>query len=274
MKSPDFLKQPVYMLLFLATLALACTRQNSDPTDAVKPQNSSDSALPAKLPADTQSAIYLTFDDGPNNGTGPVLSILENEKVPAAFFLIGSHVAFMKNAKTNLEHMRHLPLIEMYNHSFSHGYRNNFDSFYADTEKVTADFDKAGKALGVSSKVARTPGNNIWRTEKLKQTTYQRYSPAADKLYENGYQLFGWDHEWFHYKNKLKQTPEWLNYEIDSMLTHNKVRSTGHLILIMHDACFINDADSLKLVQFIQQVKSEGKYAFRPVSAHPLLAAP
>ena len=273
MKSPDFLLQ-LSMLLWLGTLTVACTQQNAKPESVVVPQKSGDS-LAATVPGtDTPNAIYLTFDDGPNNGTGTVLSILENEKVPAAFFLIGSHMAFMKNAEANLTHMRNMPLIELYNHSFSHGYRNNFDSFYADTEKVTADFDKAGKALGITSKVARTPGNNIWRTQKLKQTTYKRYAPAADKLYENGYQLFGWDHEWFHYKNKLKQAPEWLHFEIDSMLTHQKVRSPGHLILLMHDACFINDADSLKLVQFIQQVKTEGKYTFRPVSHHPLLSQP
>lgn len=273
MKSPDFLLQLV-MLLCLSTLTVACTRQNTESDIVVQPQKSEDSVASTVPGADTQRAIYLTFDDGPNNGTGAVLSILENEKVPAAFFLIGSHMAFMKNAEANLNHMRSMPLIELYNHSFSHGYRNNFDSFYADTERVTADFDKAGKALGITSKVARTPGNNIWRTQKLKQTTYKRYTPAADKLYENGYQLFGWDHEWFHYKNKLKQAPEWLHCEIDSMLTHHKVRSPGHLILLMHDACFINGADSLKLVQFIQQVKNEGKYAFRPVSTHPLLATP
>ncbi|MCU0376612.1 MAG: polysaccharide deacetylase family protein, partial [Chitinophagaceae bacterium] len=232
-------------------------------------------SVAAQLPlADTQSAIYLTFDDGPNNGTGAVLAILENEKVPAAFFLIGAHLAFMKNAEANLKHMRSLPLIEMYNHSFTHGYRNQFDSFYADVERITGDFDKAGAALGISTKVARTPGNNIWRTKKLKQTTYKRYAPAADKLYAEGYQLFGWDHEWFHYKNKLTQNPEWLHYEVDSMLSHNKVRAPGHLILLMHDACFVNDTDSLKLVQFIQQVKTEGKYTFRPVSHHPLLSQP
>ncbi|MCU0375805.1 MAG: polysaccharide deacetylase family protein, partial [Chitinophagaceae bacterium] len=150
MKSPDFLLQLV-MLLWLSTLAVACTQQNNKIGSSVTPQKNKDSVA-AQLPlADTPNAIYLTFDDGPNNGTGTVLSILENEKVPAAFFLIGSHMAFMKNAEANLTHMRKMPLIELYNHSFSHGYRNNFDSFYADVERITGDFDKAGAALGIST---------------------------------------------------------------------------------------------------------------------------
>jgi peptidoglycan/xylan/chitin deacetylase (PgdA/CDA1 family) len=273
MKSTDFVLK-LTLLLWLGTLIVACTQQNAKPKSVVVPQKSVDSNAATAPATDTLKAIYLTFDDGPNNGTGTVLSILENEKVTAAFFLIGLHRAIMKNAEANLAHMRNMPLIEMYNHSFSHGYRNNFDSFYADVKKVTADFDKAGEALGITSKVVRAPGNNIWRTQKLKQTTYKRYAPAADKLYENGYQLFGWDHEWFHHKNKLKQTPERLYFEIDSMLTHQKVRSSGHLVLLMHDACFLNDADSLKLVQFIQKVKSEGKYTFKPISHHPLLSHP
>ena len=37
--------------------------------------------------------IYLTFDDGPNElATSAILQTLENERVPAAFFMVGDHV--------------------------------------------------------------------------------------------------------------------------------------------------------------------------------------
>jgi peptidoglycan/xylan/chitin deacetylase (PgdA/CDA1 family) len=37
--------------------------------------------------------IYLTFDDGPNEHATPaILSTLANERVPAAFFMVGDHV--------------------------------------------------------------------------------------------------------------------------------------------------------------------------------------
>jgi peptidoglycan/xylan/chitin deacetylase (PgdA/CDA1 family) len=39
-------------------------------------------------------SVYLTFDDGPNpTATGRVLETLERERVPAAFFFVGAHVA-------------------------------------------------------------------------------------------------------------------------------------------------------------------------------------
>ena len=40
-----------------------------------------------------ESALYLTFDDGPNpRTTEPIARLLERERVPATFFMVGRHV--------------------------------------------------------------------------------------------------------------------------------------------------------------------------------------
>jgi peptidoglycan/xylan/chitin deacetylase (PgdA/CDA1 family) len=41
----------------------------------------------------TRKVVALTFDDGPSEFTPKVLDILEKEKVPASFFIIGSSIA-------------------------------------------------------------------------------------------------------------------------------------------------------------------------------------
>ncbi|MDG4896787.1 MULTISPECIES: polysaccharide deacetylase family protein [unclassified Mesorhizobium] len=35
--------------------------------------------------------IYLTFDDGPQNGTANILDVLQAEQVPATLFMVGMH---------------------------------------------------------------------------------------------------------------------------------------------------------------------------------------
>jgi peptidoglycan/xylan/chitin deacetylase (PgdA/CDA1 family) len=35
--------------------------------------------------------VYLTFDDGPLNGTSNVLDVLASENVPATMFMVGAH---------------------------------------------------------------------------------------------------------------------------------------------------------------------------------------
>ena len=62
--------------------------------------------------------IILTFDDGPNAKYTPkILDILEKEKVPATFFLIG------ENAEANIPLVQRINRMgfEIGNHTFTHG---------------------------------------------------------------------------------------------------------------------------------------------------------
>ncbi len=61
--------------------------------------------------------IALTFDDGPNpKTTAQILATLEQEQVPATFFVIGSRVA----ANAELIRRMHRDGFEIGNHSWSH----------------------------------------------------------------------------------------------------------------------------------------------------------
>ena len=66
---------------------------------------------------ENRKCVALTFDDGPSNITERVLDILEENKIPGTFFLIGEYVT--PDKKPILE--RELSLgCELANHSFTH----------------------------------------------------------------------------------------------------------------------------------------------------------
>jgi peptidoglycan/xylan/chitin deacetylase (PgdA/CDA1 family) len=59
---------------------------------ALEPTNGLFGPVTSRGPRDR--SVYLTFDDGPNEGATPaILDTLAKQGVPAAFFLVGRHVA-------------------------------------------------------------------------------------------------------------------------------------------------------------------------------------
>jgi len=80
------------------SIAIVCFVSCTQTTTVLNPLSDSvaikksDSAKQAKINSfidpDTvgKRTLYLTFDDGPNNGTPTVINILKEEQVPATFF--------------------------------------------------------------------------------------------------------------------------------------------------------------------------------------------
>src|SRR6476620_809821 len=85
----------IYKSLLLFVSLVACTKPATEKINtthllskAVVQSEQKKEKPPAKK---KKKKIYLTFDDGPNKGTRNVLSIVEQEKVPVTFFIIGEH---------------------------------------------------------------------------------------------------------------------------------------------------------------------------------------
>jgi len=217
--------------------------------------------------------IYLTFDDGPNNGTQTVIDILNAEQVPATFFLIGTHEKEMNAAKIVMPQLRDMPNVVLCNHSYTHAYRNHFDRFYADVPGCLNDFRRCRDSLHLTNNISRTPGNNIWRTPHFNQTTFTRYRPAVDNLRDSGFILLGWDAEWRFRSLKLIQTADQMANEISDMYTStgNPNKVPNHCVLLMHDLTFEDAADSASLHQLIHRFKMDSLYRFDVVTNHPLV---
>lgn len=64
-----------------------------------------------------ERAAFLTFDDGPNPGaTEGVLEVLERERAPAAFFMVGTHVERFPETALAVARAGH----EIGNHTYTH----------------------------------------------------------------------------------------------------------------------------------------------------------
>ncbi|WP_242967637.1 polysaccharide deacetylase family protein [Herbinix hemicellulosilytica] len=117
--------------------------------------------IPKHTPAELSEFDYtgkklvaLTFDDGPNLDTTPlVLDILEEHGVVATFFLIGKDI----NEETKPVMERQLQLgCEIANHSFSHSYMDRMTA-----EEIKEEIEKTSNIIkemvGITPKFFRPP---------------------------------------------------------------------------------------------------------------------
>lgn len=267
-------------LIAILMLAILSCKQEVDPntdkdTIGTNKQKGNDTIPKAADPNDRDTAgkrtLYLTFDDGPNNGTQTVIDILKAENVPATFFLIGMHVKEMPASHRVMPELRAMPNVVLCNHGYTHAFKNHFERFYADLPGSVNDFIRSRDTVHFNNPIARTPGNNIWRTPKFEQTTYARYKPAVNNIRDSGFVLVGWDTEWRYRSLKLVQSVDQMQKEINDMYDHGENRAPGHCVLLMHDLTFLDAADSTSLHELIRRFKADGRYRFDVVTRHPFV---
>ncbi|KFE97385.1 polysaccharide deacetylase family protein [Chryseobacterium luteum] len=213
--------------------------------------------------------IYLTFDDGPNQGTENLLKILNKRNVCATAFLVGKHAYGSKRQKDDLKLLKSDPLIELANHSFSHAH-NKYTEFYRNPEAVVHDFDIARDSLRLYDKIARTPGRNIWRLNNINVTDIKSSTDAANGLKKAGYKVIGWDLEWKpSQKMTLKGSHKAMIKKVDSIFLNDLEKTSRHLVFLTHDQ-YLRDTDSInELDLFIEELQKSNKFVFRKISQYP-----
>ncbi|MBV8326575.1 polysaccharide deacetylase family protein [Chryseobacterium sp.] len=213
--------------------------------------------------------IYLTFDDGPNQGTENLLKILDKRNVCATAFLVGKHAYGSKKQKNDLELLKQNPLIELANHSFTHAH-NKYTDFYKNADAVVRDFDIAKDSLKLHDKIARTPGRNIWRLNNINVTDIKSSTAAANGLKNAGYKVIGWDLEWRpSHKMTLKGSHEAMLKKVDSIFFNDLEKTSRHLVFLTHDQ-YLRDTDSInELDLFIEKLQKSNKFVFRKISQYP-----
>jgi peptidoglycan/xylan/chitin deacetylase (PgdA/CDA1 family) len=220
--------------------------------------------------------IYLTFDDGPLNGTSNILDVLEAQQVPATLFMVGMHAQASAGNKALVRRAKALPLVTVGNHSYSHA-NNHYQHFYADTEGVVADMLRANVVLGLAPAVhARLPGRDVFRLPSMSKNDTSlglaqegREEPDYEFVAASGFYLYGWDHEWVHDDTgKPVQSVDHLVSEIDHLFGYGRFVKRGKMILLMHDEMFQDSFDGKpKLTQLITALKQRG-YAFGTIQSY------
>jgi peptidoglycan/xylan/chitin deacetylase (PgdA/CDA1 family) len=215
--------------------------------------------------------IYLTFDDGPQNGTEACLELCKKLNVKATFFMVGKHAdgGHLKEIVKNIRES--YPQILLANHSTTHA-NGKYRFFYHHPSLALNDFLLAQKTLDVPYKIIRLPGNSAW----INSGNYKAsglVKPICSLLDSCRYSTIGWDAEWrfSHKSGKPIQRPQTLANQVDSAFKRNHTHTQNHLVILSHDRMFKqpNYLDSLS--KFIQILKKNPKNVFETVDHYPTL---
>ena len=213
--------------------------------------------------------IYLTFDDGPNNGTKNLLKIIHERNVPVTSFLVAKHISDSKSQKKDFEILKDDSLIELANHSYTHA-KHQYSAFYKNPEMVLADFDRAKDSLKLKNNYTRTPGRNIWRTPTINSTDIKSSAFAADELKKSGYNLIGWDLEWKpDNAMKLKGSHKEMLKKVDSIFYNDLEKTSRHLVFLTHDQYLQDENSANELNLFIENLQKTKRFEFRKISEYP-----
>lgn len=258
---------PVCLLL----LAISLTSRRNTITNAheVKtlPVKSASKELPVKY-------IYLTFDDGPLDGSEHIDSVVLQERLKISVFLVGQLVMKNKKLQAYLEEYKTNPYIEAYNHSYTHA-NGKYKLFYSKPVSVLDDIQQDEAVLGLHYKIVRLPGRNIWRVGKLVKddaAVGNSGSAAADTLAMHGYKVFGWDTEWRHNGDGTPiQTVDEMVKEIETRLDNGATLTKDHIVVLIHDEMFRKTWEESELKQLVDKLRTHENYVFEHVRYYPVV---
>jgi peptidoglycan-N-acetylglucosamine deacetylase len=213
--------------------------------------------------------IYLTFDDGPSEGSPLVNDLSRSDSVAVNVFLIGNNAFNSATGRRRLQQYADNPLIEMGNHSYTHAQRH-YRNYFKKPDLVLADFDRNKDSLHLSNGITRLPGRNFFRIDGFYRNDPENGQEAADELAAAGYRVFGWDLEWRNKKSEgfeLHSGREMLQIVTD-MLEKKKTFLPGRLVMLLHDQ-EVTDINFRRAVDdFIRLAQADGRFRFDHLSGY------
>jgi len=214
--------------------------------------------------------IYLTFDDGPLNGSQYLDSIATAKGIKINTFLIGHHDKMSKKMHSYTERYKNNPLVDCYNHSFWHAH-DKYTVFYSNPQAAFEDFEHAEQSLGLEHKIVRLPGRNIWYIGDRKKVDLKTGGSTAELLHQNGYKVIGWDCEWK--INGVTGKPDLsvnqLYTQIKNLLRKGTSYTKNNVVLLTHDNMYQTKKGQRLLSDLIDSLKQHPNYHFEFVRNYP-----
>lgn len=223
---------------------------------------------PAVRDSNTQY-IYMSFDDGPQLGTMNCYHVCEKLGIKATFYMVGLH-AEEKPRKKWIDSIRNNPLFLIANHSYTHAFKNHYQSFYGQPTLALADFMKAHDSLKVPIKIARLPGNDAWALNKRFKGTKQ-VKPLLYLLDSAAnYMVLGWDVEWkFKAGDKPIQSADALYQETVKAMQGKENFVKKHTVILSHDRMFRRPEDKDSLYKYLAALKALPNVVFETMDNYP-----
>jgi peptidoglycan/xylan/chitin deacetylase (PgdA/CDA1 family) len=211
--------------------------------------------------------IYITFDDGPVDGTEQIIEIINRRQIHVSMMMVGSNVTHDPRRAALLARARADPYIFIGNHSYSHA-RGLYATFYSDPQLVLRDFDLNREFLQLGNKIARLPGRNIWQVGNRNKHDVSSGLAAARLLAEHGYSLFGWDIEWEHDPRTGRPIQTVREMVSDIAAASEHAFTENHIVVLAHDEMFRDTSEDTELTQLIDALKARG-YVFESLASYP-----
>lgn len=214
--------------------------------------------------------IYLTFDDGPLNGSENINTIILQEKIKISVFMVGEHVIKDKQMDTYAKYYDENPYIDEYNHSFSHA-NNHYEAFYSNVDKSVNDIVYNQSLLKLPYKIVRLPGRNMWRLGGKSKNDGTSGIQTADQLAKLGYKVVGWDIEWQHRPSDgtpIQSVDEMYN-SVKNLCSSDKTFTKNNVVMLIHDEMFQKTWEESELKQLIDLLRPDSNYIFEQMKFYP-----
>lgn len=226
-------------------------------------------SLNDSLPVQPKKKIYITFDDGPNKGTAGVLRQVQQDSIPASFFIVGTHTDDSPPQRATWKKLQADSTIELCNHGYSHA-GNRYSRYYRNPAAVVKDIRRNQELLQLKNRIVRMPGRNAWRIGSIRYTDIAASKAAIDSVQKAGYDVMGWDLEWSYDANmELLVTPEQLIAQMHNMLAAGTTKTKEHLIVLAHDQAFQTKGALALLHRFFILIKANPDYELALASTYP-----
>jgi len=214
--------------------------------------------------------VYLTFDDGPLNGSENINDIILQEKIKISVFMVGMHVIKNRQMDTYAKYYDQNPYIDEYNHSYTHA-NDHYEAFYNDPDKSVQDILYNQTLLKLPYKIVRLPGRNMWRLNGRSKNDEASGIQTADQLAKLGYEVVGWDIEWQHRPadGAPIQSVDAMYTAVKGLCTSGKTFSKNNVVMLIHDEMFQKSWEESELKQLIDLLRTDQSYIFEQMRFYP-----
>ena len=161
----------------------AAPQQNFQTREEAASGEVSDGLSESNAGQETIHKVYLTFDDGPSIYTNEILDILDQYDVKATFFVVGKDGSDAEEALQRIVEDGHT----LGMHSYSHKYKELYESLDSFTEDFTQIRDYIYQATGVESVYYRFPGGSSNTVSNMDMHEF------IDYLDSQGVEYFDWN---------------------------------------------------------------------------------
>ncbi len=256
------LKNRIKIVIACATSLILLSSQGGHENDAL-PEPIVKHSLPA------QYTLYLTFDDGPSDGSTIVNEVSRVDSLPINVFLIGKNTYGNRKSRSIYQDYLDNPWVEVGNHSYSHA-KDGYHNYFKQPALVLADFNRNKDTLGLTSQLCRLPGRNFFRVGALERDESGNGVAAADTLAANGYKVFGWDLEW---RNKAAKgfalhDGEQMFEIVSEILQKHKTMLPGGVIILLHDREMKDSTFRHSFEDFVGKARADGRFQFAHLSTY------